>query len=329
MSKKLSVILTSLVFLFVAGALITGLTSTAVAQTDDEVTIGYAARNLTNPYWIAAKNGIEDAAEEFGFEVISLDASGDQGRQRSQVEDLIQKDVDALLITSIVTGSSASGAAADAAVKAGIPVIGIDTSAGSPRVAVTIRTDQELGGKLAAEQVVDLIGGSGKVAVLEGPAGDTNSMLRVGGFKKVIEESPDIEIVASTPADWNRSKGLTAMQDIMVGNPNIDAVWAANDEMALGAVQALKGAGKLDEVFVGGFDATPDALDSISNGNMSFSVKQFPYEEGYMGVEIAQKIMNGETFESGVKMRPWPWGIEHYVKLRPTVIDPENVDEYK
>ncbi|MBS3787793.1 sugar ABC transporter substrate-binding protein [Candidatus Bipolaricaulota bacterium] len=329
MTKKVSILLTSFVFIFLVGGLITGFTSSAVAQTDDEVTIGYAARNLTNPYWIAAKNGIEDAAEEFGYDVVSLDASGDQNNQQTQVEDLIQKDVDALLITSIVTGSSASGEAADAAVKAGIPVIGVDTSAGSPRVAATIRTDQELGGKLAGERVLELIDGSGEVVVLEGPAGDTNSMLRVGGFEKVIAENPDVEIVASTPADWNRSKGMTAMQDIMVGNPNIDAVWAANDEMALGAVQALMGAGRLDQVYVGGFDATPDALDSISNENMSFSVKQFPYKEGYKGVEIAHKILNGETFETALKMRPWPWGTEHYIAMRPTIVDVENVEEYK
>lgn len=329
MPKKISILLTSIVFIFLVSGLITGFMCTAVAQSDDEVTIGYAARNLTNPYWIAAKNGIEDAAEEYGYEAISLDASGDPEEQRGQVEDLIQKDVDAILITSIVTGSSASGGAADAATKAGIPVIGIDTSAGSPRVALTIRTNQELGGKLAAERVLELINGSGKVVVLEGPAGDTNSMLRVGGFEKVIEKTPDVEIVASTPADWNRAKGMNAMQDIIVGNPDIDAVWAANDEMALGVVQALRGAGKLDEVYVGGFDATPDALDAISNENMSFSVKQFPYEEGHKGVEIAHKILNNETFETKVKMRPWPWGIEHYIAMRPTIVDAENLEEYK
>ena len=262
------------------------------------------------------------------MDVILYDARNDPATQRNNVEDLIQAKVDVILITSIVTGSRDSGAAADEAVKAGIPVIGVDTSCGSPRVAVTIRTDNVLGGRLAGEYIVKVLNGKGKVIVLEGPAGDTNSALRVGGFMEVIKKYPGIKILASQPADWSREKGLRVMENLLQAFPDVDAVFAANDEMALGAIEALKAARKLKSTIVVGFDATPDALKSIKRGEMSATIQQHPYEEGYMAVEIALKILKGESFESKVVMRPWPWGIEHAIEIPATLITSENVDKY-
>jgi len=293
-----------------------------------KITIGYAARNLFNPYWIAVEKGIKDAAKKYGVDVILYDARNDPATQRNNVEDLIQAKVDVILITSIVTGSRDSGAAADEAVKAGIPVIGVDTSCGSPRVAVTIRTDNVLGGRLAGEYIAKVLNGKGKVIVLEGPAGDTNSALRVGGFMEVIKKYPGIKVLASQPADWSREKGLRVMENLLQAFPDVDAVFAANDEMALGAIEALKAARKLKSTIVVGFDATPDALKSIKRGEMSATIQQHPYEEGYMAVEIALKILKGESFESKVVMRPWPWGIEHAIEIPATLITSENVDKY-
>jgi len=293
-----------------------------------KITIGYAARNLFNPYWIAVEKGIKDAAKKYGVDVIIYDARNDPATQRNNVEDLIQAKVDAILITAIVTGSRDSGAAADEAVKAGIPVIGVDTSCGSPRVAVTIRTDNVLGGRLAGEYIVKVLNGKGKVIVLEGPAGDTNSALRVGGFMEIIKKHPGIKVLASQPADWSREKGLRVMENLLQAFPDVDAVFAANDEMALGAIEALKAAKRLKNTIVVGFDATPDALKSIKKGEMAATIQQHPYEEGYMAVEIALKILKGEPFESKVVMRPWPWGIEHAIEIPATLITPENVDEY-
>jgi len=292
-----------------------------------KITIGYAARNLFNPYWIAVEKGIKDAAKKYGVDVILYDARNDPATQRNNVEDLIQAKVDVILITSIVTGSRDSGAAADEAVKAGIPVIGVDTSCGSPRVAVTIRTDNVLGGRLAGEYIAKVLNGKGKVIVLEGPAGDTNSALRVG-FMEVIKKYPGIKVLASQPADWSREKGLRVMENLLQAFPDVDAVFAANDEMALGAIEALKAARKLKSTIVVGFDATPDALKSIKRGEMSATIQQHPYEEGYMAVEIALKILKGEPFESKVVMRPWPWGIEHAIEIPATLITSENVDKY-
>lgn len=294
----------------------------------EQIVIGYACRRLTNPYWVMTKNGVEDAAAKYGVKVILYDCQNDPAIQRNNVEDLIQAKVDAILITSIVTGSRASGAAADAAVRAGIPVIGVDTSCGSPRVAVTIRTDNVLGGRLAGKYIAEELNGKGKVIVLEGPAGDTNSALRVGGFKEVIAKYPNIKIVASQPADWSRVKGLNTMENLLQAFPDVDAVFGANDEMALGAIEALKAARKLKTTIVVGFDATPDALKSIKAGKMSATIQQHPYEEGYRAVELAIKILRDEPFESKVVMRPWPWGMEHAIEIPATLIDANNVDKY-
>lgn len=290
----------------------------------DKIVIGYAARNVVNPYWVAAVNGIKDAAAKYNVEVVVHNAAGDPAKQRNDVEDFIQAKVDAILITSIVTGSAASGAAADEAVKAGIPVIGVDTSAGSPRVAVTIRTDNVLGGKLAGQYIAKALNGKGNVVVLEGPAGDTNSALRVGGFMSVIKQYPGIKVLASQPADWNREKGFNVMSDLLQAFPKIDAVFGANDEMALGAVGALKAANRLKSTIVVGFDATPDGVAAVKNGEMAATVQQHPYEEGYQAVELALKILKGEPFSSKVVMRPWPWGIEHAIEIPATLITPEN-----
>ena len=211
----------------------------------------------------------------------------------SNVEDLISQGVDIIMINP--TDSDAVKSAVEAANKANIPVITLDRGANGGEVVSHIASDNVAGGKLAGEYVIELLGGKGKVVELEGIPGASAARDRGQGFNEAISGT-DIEVVAKQTANFDRAEGLTVMENILQAQPEIDAVFAHNDEMALGAIEAIK-ASKRD-ILVVGFDATDDAKAAVESGEMAATVEQLPKEIGAMGVEAAVKILNGEKVES-------------------------------
>jgi len=224
-----------------------------------------------------------------------LDSQNDPAKEMSNVEDLITKNVAVILINP--TDSDAVGSAVKAANGKNIPVITLDRGANSGDVVTHIASDNVAGGKMAGEYIIEQLGGKGKVVELEGIAGTSAARDRGQGFNDAIKTS-GIEVVAKQTADFDRTKGLSVMENILQAQPEINAVFAHNDEMALGALQAIKASGRT--IMVVGFDATDDAVKAVDAGEMAATVAQQPALIGSLGVENAVKVIKGENIEKSI-----------------------------
>lgn len=280
---------------------------------EKRIVIGYSVQDLGNQYWQLVAQGVKDRAAELGnIDVIVLDARTDPGRQLAQVEDLIQQKVDVILLSP--WDPDPGGSCVEAANKAGIPVIVLDVGVNSGKIETFIVSDNLKGGELAGEFVAQKLGGKGKVAHIQCQLGYVIPALRGEGFTNVMKKY-GIEIVAKQPADSQRSLGMKVMEDFIQAHPDLNAVFCENDEMALGALEAVKAAGLQDKIIVVGFDAIPDALCSIKNGGLAATVAQKPYEIGKMGVDAALKVLKGEKLPETI-----------YVPVE--LVTPENVDQF-
>ncbi len=274
-------------------------------ESDDTITIGFVPKAFNSPYWITMDEAIKAAAEEKGIKIISQagKAETEVSQQVEIIENLIIKGVDALLIAP--AGSKELVSVVGKANKAGIPVVIVDTRLDDTAVeaqGVTyvsfVGSDNYDGGKIAAEFMLEEIG-SAKVAVLEGIAGHESSDARVGGFVDRVAGT-GLEIIAQQTAQWERSKGFDVFQNMLTANPEIEALFSANDEMALGAYEAIAQAGRTDIIIVG-FDANDDAKEAIKEGKMLGSIAQYPDSMGVIALETALAALAGETPDKYIK----------------------------
>lgn len=262
---------------------------------DGDYEIGLSISTLNNPFFVALKEGAEEQANEMDATLTVADAQNDAAKQVNDVEDMIQKGMDLILINP--TDSEAVGAAVQAANDAGIPVITVDRNAETGEVVAHVASDNVAGGQLAGDYMVELVGEGQKVVELEGIPGASATRDRGQGFNEAIDGK--LEVVAKQSANFDRAEGLTVMENILQDNKDIVAVFAHNDEMALGAVQALEAAG-MSDVKVIGFDATDDAVKAVEGGKMAATVAQKPAEIGKLGVEAAINHLKGETVEENI-----------------------------
>ena len=259
-----------------------------------EFKIGFSISTLNNPFFVTLNDGAEAKAEELGAELSVVDAQDNASKQASDVEDLIQQGVDLIMINPV--DSEAVTAAVESANSAGIPVITVDRSAAGGEVVSHIASDNIAGGEMAGEFLVSLVGEGALVAELEGVPGSSAANERGEGFNKVAADS--LEVVAKQTANFNRSEGLTVMENILQSNPDITGVFAHNDEMALGALEAIEAAGK--DITVVGFDATDDAVKAVEEGRLAGTIAQKPQMIGEMAVDAAVKSLNGEEVEASI-----------------------------
>ncbi|MDH7475541.1 MAG: ribose ABC transporter substrate-binding protein RbsB, partial [Anaerolineae bacterium] len=270
-------------------------TATEVAPPTKEITLGLSLSTLNNPFFVTLKEGAEQKAAELGVKLIVVDSQDDPAKEATNIEDLIQKKVDALLINP--TDADAVVPSVQKANAAGIPVFTIDRAAAGGNIVSHIASDNVAGGKMAGEYLAQLLGGKGKVVELEGIAGTSAARDRGQGFNEVMANYPDIEIVARQTANFNRAEGLSVFENILQAQPEIDGVFAHNDEMILGAIQAAEAAGRAQDIIFVGFDAIDDAVQAVKDGKLAATVAQQPAQMGILGVETAVKYLNGETVE--------------------------------
>ena len=257
--------------------------------------IGLVVSTLNNPFFVSLKDGAEQKAKELGLELVVLDSQNDPAEELANVEDLLTQGVSIILINP--TDSDAVGNAIIAANNKNVPVITLDRGANQGEVVSHIASDNVAGGVMAGEHIISLLNGTGKVVELEGIAGTSAARDRGQGFNDAIAGT-DIEVVAKQVADFDRTQGLSVMENILQAQPEIDAVFAHNDEMALGAQKAIEASGR--EIIIVGFDATDDAVAAVKEGKMSATVAQQPSLIGELGVETAKKILDGESVEKSI-----------------------------
>jgi len=260
---------------------------------DGDVVIGLSVSTLNNPFFVTLKDGLEAAAEEKGYEVKVVDAQDDSAKQVNDIADLMQKGIDYLVVNP--TDSAAISSSVESANASDIPVITLDRSVESGEVATFIASDNVAGGEMGAQFIVDELGEGAKVAELEGVPGASATRERGEGFINVAEES--LDVVTSQTANFNRSEGLNVTQNILQANPDIEAIFAHNDEMALGALESAP-----DDVLVVGFDGSEDAINSVENGGLDATVAQQPDLMGETAVDTVEQLQNGESVEEEIKV---------------------------
>ncbi|PTO87054.1 ribose ABC transporter substrate-binding protein RbsB [Vibrio splendidus] len=268
-------------------------TVSVFAQAQD--TMAIVLSTLNNPFFVTMKDGAEAKAEELGYKLIVLDSQNDPSKELSNIEDLTIRGVKAILINP--TDSDAVSNAIRIANRSNIPVLTLDRGASRGDVVSHIASDNVIGGEMAGHFIMEKVGEKAKVIQLEGIAGTSAARERGEGFMNAVNGS-DLELLASQPADFDRTKGLNVMENLLAANPDVQAVFAQNDEMALGALRAVQASGK--DVMIVGFDGTEDGIAAVNRGLLGATVAQQPDLIGSLGVEMADKVLKGETVDEYV-----------------------------
>ncbi|TMR15690.1 D-ribose ABC transporter substrate-binding protein [Nonomuraea turkmeniaca] len=252
---------------------------------------------LSNPYFVQFRDGAEAAAQRSGIKLTIADARNDASRQAAQIRSFTKQRVKAIILNPV--DSDAVAPAVTMAGQAGIPVIAADRSVNGSEVTHTVTSNNVAGGKLGAKVLAKQLGGEGNVVVLQGTADTSVSRDRDRGFSDGIAAYPKIKVIARQPADFNRATGQRVMTNLMQRHPDITGVFASNDEMALGAIQALANrAGH--QVKVVGFDGTPDGIKAVQGGTMAATVAQQPRLIGSRAVNDAIKAARGQVIANSV-----------------------------
>lgn len=313
MLKKTS-IFASLVLIF-ALALSACSSKTEEAATGDKVKIAVVVKAVTSDYWKLVGAGVDEAMKtdpNIEAEFLGPNEETDIEGQIRIIEAQISAKVDALAVAP--SQADQLQPTLQKAVDAGIPVILIDTNIDTfDAKSAFVGTDNRLGGTMAGEFMAGKLQPGDEVAIIRGAAGDPVHNLREEGAKEALEAA-GLKVVAIQPADSDRAKGQTVADNILTANPNLKGIFATNDEMALGALNAAKAAGKT--LVIVGFDASPDALTSIEAGELTGSVAQFPGKIGELGTLTAAAVARGES-------------VEAFVNTGVDVVSIENIAEFK
>lgn len=267
--------------------------SASLAHAQD--TLALVVSTQDNPFFVTLKEGAENKAKELGYQLLVLDSQNDPAKELANVEDVTVRGAKILLINP--TDSDAVGNAIAIANGKNLPVITLDRAANKGDVVAHIASDNIAGGEMAGNFLAEKLGKEAKIIQLEGIAGTSAARERGAGFAKAAE-AHGFKVLASQPADFDRTKGLNVMENLLTAQPEVQGVFAQNDEMALGALRALQAAGK--KAVLVGFDGTDDGMAAVKSGKMAATIAQQPDMIGAIGVQTADKVLKGETVEKSI-----------------------------
>jgi ribose transport system substrate-binding protein len=251
-----------------------------------------------NPFWQTMKEAVEARAKEDGVTVdtFSLPTASGVADQVSQMENAVTQKYDGIILGTVDAAGIVPGI--DAANKANIPVLAVDTAPAGGTIISLVQTDNVAASELGGTFIAEKLGGSGKVLNLQGDMANQTAQARNDGLHKALDASPDITVIDQS-SHWLQDQGLSITENILTSDPDIKAIFAANDPPALGALQALKAAGKTDVIIVG-FDGTNDGLQAVKDGDFAADVLQFPAAMGAIGVDLLVRSLNGEDVPAKV-----------------------------
>ena len=256
--------------------------------------VGLAVSTQNNPFFVTLVEGAKAEANKLGVDLQVTDAGDDAAKQATDIETLVSSGIEVLIVNPV--DSDAVAGAVQAAIAAGVKVISVDRAVNGVEIDCAIASDNVAGAAMATQYIVDTLGEGAIVAELQGITGASAAIDRSAGFHSVADTK--LNVVASQTANFDRAQGMSVMENILQGNGDIQAVFAANDEMALGALEAISGAGK--NVLVVGFDATDDAVEAVKAGRMGGTIAQQPALLGATAIQNAVKLINGETVEKNI-----------------------------
>lgn len=256
--------------------------------------VGFSVSTQNNPFFVTLVEGAKEKASELGIKLTVVDAGDDPAKQTSDIEDLVSKNISVLIVNPV--DSNAVTGAVSAAMAKGVKVISVDRAVNGVDIDCQIASDNVAGAEMATQFIVDTLGEGVAVAELQGITGASAAIDRGTGFHNVADEK--LNVVASQTANFDRAEGMAVMENMLQANGGIQAVFAANDEMALGAAEAVSGAGK--DILVVGFDATDDAVEAIKAGRMGATIAQQPALIGATALENAAKLINNENIPENI-----------------------------
>lgn len=264
----------------------------------DAKTIGVSLASDTNPFYIAMLKGIEAKAKELGYDVTAVTANNDAARQLDGVNDLIARQVAGILISPV--DAKALCSVYDRAEEAGIPMMSIARGSACESQLLHISVDEIKVGNEIAEWTAKAIGYEGKVAMLAGPAGAQAFQNFAKGYEEAIAKYKDISIAFRHEMILTRENGLKYGEDALVAHPDLKAIYGANDELGMGAAQAVAAAGKKKDVIVTGMNGIPPAVRAVKQGAMDLTVVLNPVQWGHLGVDTMHAHLSGKKFDKKV-----------------------------
>jgi ribose transport system substrate-binding protein len=277
----------------------------------DKITIGVSLAQDDNPFYIAMLKGIRARAQELGWDVATVSANEDKLKQINGVQDLVARGVKGILISPI--DAVGVNAAYDAAAAAKIPIVSVARGSVSPNQTIHVAMDEKQIGRDIAEWTAKKLGGKGQVAMLLGPSGAPTFKNLADGYTEVMAKYPDIKIVFKSDGPLTRERGVKQTEDALVANPDLAAIYTANDDVALGAMQAVLAANRAGKTIVTGMNGVPPALRAVKEGNLAMTVELNPVEWGRLGVDVLATYLKGSK-------------IEPRVFIKHNLIDATNVD---
>jgi inositol transport system substrate-binding protein len=299
-------------------ALLAGMAGSSVTA-QDPVKIGFTFPIL-DQFLQTVADAATAKADELGVELTIVSAEEDTATQLGQVENFITDEMDAIIVIPVDTDAAAP--MTEAATAAGIPLVYVNrrpsdlpTDGSVPYVG----SDSLYAGTVEMQQLAEIAGGKGNVVILIGDPANEAAVLRTQGCKDVIAANPDMALVAEQAGNWYREEGLNITENWIQSGTEFDIICSNNDEMALGAIEALRNADLLDSVIVGGVDATSDALAAMEAGELEVTVFQNAAAQGGGGVEAAVKLVNGEPIENMV---------DGVIDVPYELVTPENMADY-
>lgn len=306
--------LRSVILLVLALSMLLALTACSTSQKSDKVKIGVTLMDFSTEFGIGLKDYMTAKADAMGdVELTVVDAGGDAAKQLQQVETFISQKVDAIIMQP--QEQEACSPAIDKAKAAGIPIINCNSLTITEPDAYVGSNDSE-SAEIAMTYLAEQLGGKGNVLMMHGHPGQTAEVKRTEGAMDILAQNPDMTLLDEQTADWDRAEAMTLMENwIQAYGDQINAVFCQNDEMALGALNALVQAGKKDNVLVVGVDAIDDALQSVKDGKMDATVYQDCKGQAEGAIEAAYKLAKGES-------------VEKEILIPFILVTTENVDEY-
>jgi ribose transport system substrate-binding protein len=279
----------------------------AVAQ--QKITIGVSLAQDDNPFYIAMLRGIRARAQELGWEVATVSANEDKVKQMNGVQDLVARGVKGVLISPI--DAVGVNAAYDAAKAGNVPIVSVARGSTSPNQTLHVAMDEKQIGRDIAEWTAKAIGGEGKVAMLLGPSGAPTFRNLGDGYTEVMAKHPKIQIAIRHDGPLTRERGVKQTEDALVANPDLKAIYTANDDVALGAMQAVLAANK--QTIVTGMNGVPPALRAVKEGKLAMTIELNPVLWGRLGVDVLATYLKGEK-------------VEPRVFIKHVIIDKTNID---
>lgn len=284
----------------------------APSGAQQKITIGVSLPQDDNPFYIAMLRGIRARAQELGWDVASVSSQEDKVKQINGVQDLVARGVKGILISPI--DAVGVNAAYDAAAAAKIPIVSVARGSASKNQTLHVAMDEKQIGRDIADWTAKAIGGEGKVALLMGPSGAPTFRNLADGFTEVMGKQPKVQIAFRTDGPLTRERGLKNAEDALVANPDLKSIYAANDDVALGAMQAVSAAGRAGKTIVTGMNGVPPALKAVKDGGVAMTVELNPVLWGRLGVDVLAQYLRGD------KLAP-------QVFIKHVLIDKTNIDE--